>query len=74
MRRLSPDAAWSEGEWMLWHMDYALRSLIWSLGDHKKHPSPKPRPLDTPSQAAAARRRRDNALLARAEIDSAFGM
>lgn len=74
VRALSPDMGWTTAEWMLWHIEYDVRLCHWASHYDKKHPTPKPRPLETPGQVAEARRRRDNALAAKAEIDRALGM
>lgn len=74
-RLLAPDSAWGDAEWLLWSVEHSLRVLVWRqvTRDGQKGRN-MPRPIDTPRQVADARRRRDSALAARAEIDRALGM
>lgn len=74
VRRLSPDAEWDATQWLLWHIEYDIRACHWAGSYDRKHPTPRPKPLKTPGERAEARRRRDSALAARAEIDRALGM
>lgn len=74
VRRLSPDAEWDDTQWLLWNVEYDIRLCHWAAHYDRKHPTPRPKPLRTPGEAAAARRRRDNALAARAEIDRKLGI
>ena len=73
-RAQAPSLEWDAGEYLLWQIEYQLRLLAWSLGYDKRHPTPKPQPMQTPGQLAKARSRRDNALAARDEIDRILGM
>ncbi len=74
VRALNPDAQWTSSEWLLWHVEYDMRLCHWAGHYDRKNPTPKPKPLETPGQVDEARRRRDNALAARAEIDARLGM
>ena len=74
VRRLSPDTRWDDATWLLWKAEFTLRLQLWASTYDKKRPQPKPKPLETPKQIAEARRRRDNALAAKAEIMASFGM
>lgn len=73
-RMQAPSLEWETGDYLLWQIEYQLRNLIWSLTYDKKHPSPKPKPLQTPGQLHDARKRRDHALAAREEIDRLLGL
>lgn len=72
--RRSPDSRWSEGDWMLWRIEHDVRRLAWMLSEDGAKGRNAPRPLETPGQAAEARRRAENALSARGEIDRILGM
>lgn len=73
-RSQAPTLEWGSTDYLLWNIEYQLRGLIWALTYDKKHPKPKPQPLQTPGQRAEAHRKRDAALAAREEIDRALGM
>lgn len=68
-----PELAWDAQSYLLWHIEYQLRCLVWSLSYDKKRPAPKPQPLRTPAQLADAHRKRDAALSAKEEIDRKLG-
>lgn len=70
----APSLEWETGDYLLWQIEFQLRNLIYALTYDKKHPSPKPKPLQTPGQRADAHRRRDAALSAKDEIDKALGL
>lgn len=72
--RRSPDARWSDAEWMLWALEYDVRSLAWRLSEDGRKGRNMPRPLDTPGQVADARRKAERALSSRDEIDRMLGM
>lgn len=74
VRRLDPDAEWDATQWLLWQVEFDMRAFHWASTYDRKHPTPKPKPLRTPGQAARARQRRDNALAAKDEIRAALGM
>lgn len=73
-RMQAPSLEWETGEYLLWQIEFQLRNLIWSLTYDKKHPRPKPQPIQTPAQRAEAHRKRDAALASKEEIDRALGM
>lgn len=73
-RMQAPSLEWETGEYLLWQIEYQLRSLVWSLTYDKKHPKPKPQPIQTPGQRAEAHRKRYAALAAKEEIDKELGM
>lgn len=73
-RAQAPELEWGTSEYLLWKIEYQLRLFVWGLGYDKRHPTPEPRPIATPGQMAEARRRRDEALAAREEIDRILGM
>lgn len=70
----APALQWETEAYLLWQIEFQLRNLIWALQYDKRHPTPKPQPIQTPAQLAEARRKRDAALDAREEIDRALGM
>lgn len=59
---------------MLWSIEYGVRRIAWMLSEDGAKGRNEPRPLDTPGQAADARRRAESALSARDEIDRILGM
>ena len=71
-RKLAPALEWGTAEYLIWQIEYGLRSLVWSLTGDKN--APQPRPIQTPVQMAEAHRRRDAALADRDEIDEILGM
>lgn len=73
-RLQAPALEWETEAYLLWQIEYQLRNLTWALNYDRRHPTPKPRPIQTPAQRAEAHRRRDAALAARREIDKALGM
>lgn len=73
-RLQAPSLEWETGDYLLWQIEFQLRNLIYALTYDKKHPTPKPKPLQTPGQRAEAHRKRDAALAAKEEIDKALGM
>lgn len=74
MRAENSALEWDSATYLLWHIEFQLRSLMWSLGYDKKRPTPKPVPLPTPSQIVEARRKRDEALAAQDEIREILGL
>lgn len=72
--RRAPDALWGEAEWMLWAIEFNVRKLAWMLSEDGGKGRNRPNPLETPGQAADARRRAESALSARCEIDRILGM
>lgn len=54
-RSADPDSAWDEATRMLWHIEYDLRCVLWTVGGGKGR---RPRPLPTPGE----RRRNDRAI------------
>lgn len=72
--RRAPDAMWGEAEWMLWSIEHAVRTIAWMLSEDGAKGRNAPAPLETPGQAADARRRAESALSAREEIDRILGI
>lgn len=73
MRRHAPALQWSATDYLLWRVEFQLRSLSWGMAD-KKARGPEPKPLKTPAQLAEAARRQASALANRAQIDRVLGM
>lgn len=61
-RAQSPTLQWGTAEYLLWQIEYQVRALGWALSYDKKHPTPKPKPIQTPAQLADAHRRQESAL------------
>lgn len=74
VRRHSPDAAWGDAERMLWAIEHGVRCLAWMLSADGAKGRNRPRALETPGEAAEARRRAESALSNRGEIDRILGM
>lgn len=70
----SPELEWGVDSYLLWQIEYQLRSLSWALTYDKKHPSKAPDPLQTPAQLRDAHRRRDKALSEKDEIARLLGL
>lgn len=73
-RMQAPTLEWQTGDYLLWQIEFQLRYLIWALTYDKKHPTPKPRAIQTPGQLADAKRKRDHALAAKDQIDKLLGL
>ena len=73
-RMQAPTLEWQTGDYLLWQIEFQLRTLIWALTYDKKHPTPKPRAIQTPGQLADAQRKRDHALAAKDQIDKLLGL
>lgn len=74
MRRLSPCLIWGDGEYMLHSIEYSLRMLVWMGSKDAEKNRNKPKPWDTPAEAAQNRQRADRALANRSEIDEILGI
>lgn len=72
-RRAAPELEWSTTDYLLWKLEFELRSLMWGLSDPKKRGS-EPRPMETPAKRAEAIRKRDSALSHRREIAGILGI
>lgn len=72
--RRAPDARWSDGEWMLWAVEFGVRRIAWMLSADGSKGRNRPRPLETPGEVAEARRKAESALSSRDEIDRILGM
>ncbi len=68
VRSEAPTLEWTSGEYLLWQIEYQLRTLMWSLGDKKKRGA-RPQPLTTPAKMAEAKRKQESALKLRDELD-----
>ena len=75
IQRLRPEAQWSPTDYLLWQLEFNVRSLQWSLIDKKDgagHRAPKP--LPTPAETAHNIQHKENALKNKDEIDRVLGM
>ena len=52
MRAIDPAFEWSDSDYLLSQIEYDLRMLAWSLSGGKKSKSPKPRPIESPTERA----------------------
>lgn len=73
-RMQAPSLEWETGDYLLWQIEFQLRNLIYALTYDKKHPRPKPQPLQTPAKRAEAHRKKDAAIAAKEEITKALGL
>lgn len=73
-RRQLPELRWTQTDYLLWRIEHQLRLLSWGMSDKKRRSAEEPKPINTPSQLAEARRRADSALANRAEVDEILGM
>lgn len=72
-RREAPELEWSTTDYLLWRLEYDVRSLMWGLSDPKKRGN-EPRPMETPAKRAEAIRKRDSALSHKDEIARVLGI
>lgn len=75
MRRIHPEVQWTATDYLLWQLEFDVRSLQWSLTDEKSRRGHKPpKPLPTPAETAHNSQAKENALKNKDEIDKALGM
>lgn len=51
-RALNPALEWADSDYLLMQIEYDIRLLAWSLAGGKKSRSPKPKPIETPTERA----------------------
>jgi len=73
-RLQEPSLEWGTEAYLLWRIEYGLRSLTWALQYDKKHPTPAPEPLPNPSELAKSKARQERALADREEIAELLGL
>lgn len=74
VRRLVPEARWTQTDYLLRAVEHGVRTLIWQRSRDGQRGRNAPRPLPTPVERARNIERRDDALSARAEIDRILGI
>ena len=75
IQRISPEAQWSTTDYLLWLLEFDVRSLQRLLLDKKASSGQKaPKPLPTPAETAHNIERKENALKNKEEIDRRLGM
>ena len=75
MRKHAPALEWSNTDYLLWQIEFNIRSLQWSLIDKKGRQGQKaPKPLTTPQEHAHNLERKRNAENNKAEINKLLGI
>ncbi len=75
MQRLQPTAQWDTTDYMLWLIEYHLRSLLWAMMDKKgRAKTQPPKPLPTPAQRAEKIKHKENAERNKQEIQQIIGL
>ena len=74
VRRLVPEARWTQADYLLRDIEHAARVLIWKGTKDAERGRNVPRPVPTPAERARNEARRDEALAARDEIDRILGI
>lgn len=75
MQRMQPSAQWNTTDYLLWLIEFHMRSLLWSMMDSKgRAKSQPPKPLPTPAKRAENFKHKENAEKNKKEIQQILGM
>lgn len=74
VRRLVPEARWSQEDYLLRAIEHDLRVIVWQWTKDGQKNVNAPKPISTPAETARNKGRRDRAMAARDEIDRILGI
>lgn len=73
-RRLDPDLAWSDGEYLLRSIEHAAQVLVWQRTKDGSKGRRQPKPLPSPGERERARERADRALANKRAVAEKLGI